>query len=307
MSNILIALFAYVIDKIFGEFAFFTTTNFKHPIVAIGEIITFFEDKFYKDSVIRGVLLVVFVVGSMGIASIAVKLFLAEFHTLLYIIASSVIASMFLAHKMLYDSVRNIITSQDKKEAISQLVSRDVENMSQSDINKAAIETYAENLSDGVIAPLFYLLIFGLPGIIIYKSINTLDSMVGYKNERYEKYGKAAAKLDDIANFIPSRITAALIMLLSGKKNDFEFIEDAKKHESPNAGYPITAMAQALGIKLGGPTSYFGRLKAKAYFGEGREEITSLDVERALEFRNKIDAALLTTLMLLFSVLSVMF
>ena len=307
MGNILIAIFAYIIDRIFGEFAFFSTTNFKHPIVAIGEIITFFEEKFYKDSVLRGVFLVGFVVGIMAVASIAVELFLAEFHTVLYIITSSIIASMFLAHKMLYDSVKEVLFSKDKKSAIAKLVSRDVENMSESDINKAAIETYAENLSDGVIAPLFYLLIFGLPGIIIYKSINTLDSMVGYKNGKYINYGKAAAKLDDVANFIPSRITAVLIMLLSSKKNDFAFIEDAKKHESPNAGYPITAMAQALGIKLGGPTSYFGRLKAKAYFGEGREEITSLDVERALEFRGKVDTALLTTFLLLYSVLSVVF
>ena len=307
MSNILIALFAYIIDRIFGEFAFFTTTNFKHPIVAIGEVITYFEEKFYKNSILRGVFLVGFVVVIIGIAAISVNLFLAELHTLLYIIASSLIASMFLAHRMLYDSVKEVLFSKDKKSAIAKLVSRDVENMSESDINKAAIETYAENLSDGVIAPIFYLLIFGLPGIIIYKTINTLDSMVGYKNERYEKYGKAAARLDDIANFIPSRITAVLIMFLSNNANNFAFKEDAKKHESPNAGYPITAMAQALGIKLGGSTSYFGRLKAKAHFGEGREEITSLDVKQALEFRGKVDAAILATLLLLLSVLSVMF
>ncbi len=183
---------------------------------------------------------------------------------------------------MLYDAVKDILTLEDKKQAISMLVSRDTEAMSESDIYKAAIETYAENLSDGVVAPLFYLLLFNLPGIIIYKTINTMDSMVGYRNEEYENYGKVAALLDDVANYIPSRITAVLIMLLSTHKGIFSFYKDGKKHDSPNAGHPITAMAQALGVKLGGDTYYFGKLKKKPYFGEGREEISQEDVKNAL-------------------------
>ena len=152
---------------------------------------------------------------------------------------------------------------------------------------KAAIETYAENLSDGVIAPMFYLLLFGLPGILVYKAINTMDSMVGYKNQKYELFGKAAALLDDLANYIPSRITAVLIMLFANQKDLFAFYEDGKKHESPNAGHPITAMALALDIKLGGDTSYFGTVKKKAYFGKGRKEITAEDVKKALELLPK--------------------
>ncbi|MFA6137893.1 MAG: adenosylcobinamide-phosphate synthase CbiB [Sulfurimonas sp.] len=303
MSNILITLFAYLIDRVFGEFSFFGKTTFKHPIVAIGEMVTYFEDRFYQNSVLRGSFLVSFIVIITATSALIVDHFLHEFHALLYIIASSFVASMFIAHKMLYDSVKGVLTSENKKEAISQLVSRDVQMMSDSDIYKADIETYAENLSDGVIAPLFYLLLFGVVGVVVYKAINTMDSMVGYRNERYEKYGKVAAILDDIANFVPSRITALLIMLLSKQKNNFSFYEDAKKHDSPNSGYPITAMAQALGLKLGGPTYYFGRLKEKAYFGEGKEEITSKDVERALEFRSKIDLALLITLALLYLLL----
>ena len=162
------------------------------------------------------------------------------------------------------------------------LVSRDTEHMSESDIYKAAIETYAENLSDGVIAPLFYLLLFNLPGIILYKTVNTMDSMVGYRNKRYENYGKAAAIFDDIVNYIPSRITALLIMLISNQKEIFGFYEYGKKHDSPNAGHPITAMALALDIKLGGDTHYFGKLKKKPYFGVGREIITDNDVQNAL-------------------------
>ena len=277
MSNILIAIFAYIIDKIFGEFPFKL-----HPIEMIGKLINFFENQFYKDSVSRGILLVIFTLLIVGALSMAIELYLMILPTFIYIILSAIIASIFIAHKMLHDSVKNILVCEDKKAAISMLVSRDSEHMSESDIYKAAIETYAENLSDGVIAPLFYLLLFNLPGIIIYKAINTMDSMVGYRNERYENYGKSAAILDDIVNYIPSRITALLIMLISKQKPLFSFYSDGKKHNSPNAGHPITAMALALDVKLGGDTYYFGELKKKAHFGDGRKEITDSDVKNAL-------------------------
>ncbi|MDQ7067448.1 MAG: adenosylcobinamide-phosphate synthase CbiB [Sulfurimonas sp.] len=189
---------------------------------------------------------------------------------------------MFIAHNMLRTAVLGVTTADDKHQAISMLVSRDTEDLSQSDIYKAAIETYGENLSDGVIAPLFFLLLFGLPGVVFYKTVNTLDSMVGYRNEKYENYGKVSAILDDILNFIPSRLTALLIMFLGKQKNLFAFYKDGKKHDSPNAGHPITAMALVLGLKLGGDTSYFGKIKKKATFGEGRESINAEDVRQAL-------------------------
>ena len=277
MSNLLITLFAYLIDKIFGEFKFI-----KHPIITIGEMITYFEETYYKDSILRGFYLVAFVLAVVSFVSITVSLFLAELPLFIEVIFSSILASIFIAHKMLYESVRDILYAQNKKEAISMLVSRDTEEMSESDIYKAAIETYAENLSDGVIAPLFYLLFFGLPGIIIYKAVNTMDSMVGYRNKKYENYGKIAALLDDVLNYIPSRLTAVIIMLVSKQKNLFAFYEDGAKHDSPNAGHPITAMALALDIKLGGDTSYFGKIKHKANFGIGRETITAGDVKKAI-------------------------
>ncbi|MCD6432862.1 MAG: cobalamin biosynthesis protein CobD [Sulfurimonas sp.] len=277
MSNIFIAIFAYLIDRIFGEFRFI-----KHPVIIIGEMITFFEDRFYKNSVLRGLLLVLFMLVGIGLFSTILCESLNYLPLFLNIALSSLIASMFIAHKMLYDSVKDILTTKNKKQAISMLVSRNTEQMNESDIYKAAIETYAENLSDGVIAPLFYLLLFGLPGIIIYKAINTMDSMVGYRNKRYEKYGKVAAILDDVANYIPSRLTAVLIMLLSKQKNIFAFYKDGKKHDSPNAGHPITAMALSIGVKLGGDTYYFGELKKKPFFGVERENITQDDVRNAL-------------------------
>lgn len=279
MTNLLIAIFAYLIDKFFGEFKFI-----KHPVIGMGEMITFFEENFYKDSVFRGFLLVVFMVSIVGLFSITIHLYLSYLATFLTVIISSVIASMFIAHRMLYDSVKAVLSAEDKREAISMLVSRDTKNMSDSDVYKAAIETYAENLNDGVVAPLFYLILFGLPGIIVYKAINTMDSMVGYRDEKYENYGKAAAILDDVVNYVPARITAVLIMILSRKKNIFAFYKDGKKHDSPNAGHPITAMAMACGVKLGGDTYYFSKLKKKAHFGEGRETITKEDVTKALEF-----------------------
>ncbi|MCD6173579.1 MAG: cobalamin biosynthesis protein CobD, partial [Sulfurimonas sp.] len=254
----------------------------KHPVILIGKMITFFEDNFYKDTILRGILLLIFILFSVGLFSITLHLCLEYLNSFFSIAISSLIASMFIAHRMLYDCVKDILTAKDKKQAISMLVSRDTQDMNESDIYKAAIETYAENLSDGVVAPIFYLILFGLPGIILYKAINTMDSMVGYKNEKYENYGKTAAILDDIANYIPSRITAILIMILSKQKNIFAFYKDGKKHDSPNAGHPITAMALAIGVKLGGDTSYFGKVKHKPKFGEGREVITQNDVKNAL-------------------------
>lgn len=277
MSNILIAIFAYLIDKVFGEFTFI-----KHPVIIIGELISYFEKCYYKDNIAQGFYLVLFVLSIVSFVSVVISLFLAELPLFIEIIVSSLIASIFVAHRMLYDSVKNILTAENKKESISMLVSRDTKDMSDSDVYKAAIETYAENLSDGVVAPLFYLLLFGLPGIVMYKAVNTMDSMVGYRNETYENYGKVAAILDDILNYVPSRLTAVFIMILAKQKNIFAFYEDGKKHDSPNAGHPITAMALALDVKLGGDTSYFGKIKKKAYFGKGTKEIRAQDVQDAI-------------------------
>jgi len=290
MSNILVAILAYLIDKIFGEFKFT-----RHPIILIGEVIAKFEDLWYKDSVYRGFLLVIFTLCIVSLATFILKLL-----TFSNILLTSFFASMFLAHNMLYEAVSEILSSNDKKKSISMLVSRDTAQMNDSDIYKASIETYAENLSDGVIAPLFYLAIFGLEGIIIYKTINTMDSMVGYKNKKYENYGKVAAILDDLVNYIPSRITAVLIMLVFQTKKIFSFYKDGSKHDSPNAGHPITAMAISLGVKLGGDTSYFGKLKHKASFGSGRDTIKDSDLKKALSVKEKIDLTILISLALLY-------
>lgn len=288
-----LALIAYIIDRFFGEFT--SIKSFKHPIIFMGDYILWFEKRYYKDSIFQGFILTVSL------------LFVVYITTILFtyidnIFIQGILASFTISSKMLYDSVKDVISNDDleiKKQKISMLVSRDTSNMNDNDVNKAAIETYAENLSDGVIAPLFYLLCFGLIGAYLYKAINTLDSMVGYRNEKYEKFGKFSARLDDIANYIPARITAALIALLFFSKKTFlEFYAYGKKHESLNAGLPISAIALAINVKLGGPTSYFGKIKDKPYFGSGVEEIKKSDVLNVLSLKNRLDIFIIIVLIL---------
>jgi len=288
-----VALIAYIIDFIFSEFQ--KLKFLKHPIIFMGEYISWFEKRYYKDSIFRGFLLcisLVFIVFSI--------VYVISFIDNIFI--QGLLASFTLSSKMLYDAVRDVVSSDDlqiKKEKISMLVSRDTSNMSNSDVNKAAIETYAENLSDGVIASLFYLLCFGLVGAFVYKAINTLDSMVGYRNAKYENFGKFSARLDDVSNYIPSRITALIIALLFFSKKAFlEFYKYGKKHESFNAGLPISAFALALNVKLGGPTSYFGKIKNKPFFGNGKENIENSDVLKALEFKARLDIFIIIVLIL---------
>lgn len=288
-----VALIAYIIDMVFSEFQ--KLKFLKHPIIFMGDYISWFEKKFYKDSIFRGFLLtlsLVFIVFCI--------VYLISFINNIFI--QGLIASFTLSSKMLFDAVKDVVSSEKietKRYKISMLVSRDTSTLNNSDVNKAAIETYAENLSDGVIAPLFYLLCFGLVGAFVYKAINTLDSMVGYRNAKYEKFGKFSARLDDVANYIPSRITALIISFLFFSKKVFlEFYKYGKKHESFNAGLPISAFALALNVKLGGPTSYFGKIKNKPFFGDGKENIENSDVLKALEFKTRLDIFIIIVLIL---------
>lgn len=271
-----IALLAYAIDRIFGEFKFI-----KHPVVLMGDFIKWFEIEFYKNSIMTGFLLTISLLLLVLMVSFTITAYIDN------IVVLAIIASTGLASKMLYDSVNNVINNP---ESIKFLVSRDAENLSESDINKAAIETYAENLSDGVIAPLFYLIIFGIIGLFMYKAINTLDSMVGYRNNKYEKFGKFSAKLDDVVNFIPARITLILIAFL---RFDWQALvygfKQGSLHASPNAGYPIAAMAKVCNVSLGGPTSYFGKMVDKPYFGQGEKIIDKQNIKDCLSIRNHFD------------------
>ena len=284
-----IGLFAYMIDRVFGEFPI------KHPVVFMGDYIKWFEEKFYRDDVLRGAFLTITLILITFTIIHSIDLLIGFIPTIyIQTLLFSIVASTTISAKMLYESVKDIMVNPKN---IRYLVSRDTTHLSPSDINKASIETYGENLSDGVIAPLFYLMLFGLEGAFVYKAINTLDSMVGYRNERYEKFGKFSAIVDDVINYIPSRITALLIALLFWDKNALlKFYNFGKKHDSPNAGHPISAMALCIGVKLGGDTSYFGKIKKKAYFGEGRLEITTDDILKALSFQWRLDILLIIIL-----------
>ena len=283
---ITLTLVAYLIDRVYGEFKFI-----RHPVVFMGDFIKLYEKKFYKDTVFSGFFLTFSLLFVVFIISYMITYFISN----VYILA--IIASTGIASKMLYESVKDIVKNPEN---IKYLVSRDTQELSPSDINKAAIETYSENFSDGIVAPLFYLFCFGVVGLFLYKAINTLDSMVGYRNERYEKFGKCSAILDDIVNYIPSRLTALFIALLFWKiKLLKKIFQNGKLHESPNAGYPISAMGYSIKVKLGGDTSYFGKIKQKASFGEGSGEISTKDIINSLKLRTRFDIFLVVILILL--------
>jgi adenosylcobinamide-phosphate synthase len=213
------------------------------------------------------------------------------------------LVSTTIALRGLTDSARLVIEAvkdgsmKAARHKLSMIVGRDTGNLSEKDVLKATVETLAENLSDGIIAPLFYLAVGGLPLAMAYKAINTLDSMVGYKNDRYIHFGRAAARLDDAANYLPARITGILIVVsvfvisavrdtinsLSVARRSFMImLRDGRNHTSPNSGIPEASMAGALGIRLGGPSTYGGVLVEKPYIGEPVKEEYLYAAEEAI-------------------------
>jgi len=198
-------------------------------------------------------------------------------------------AAILLAQKSLVDHVRAVADGLRQSDhagraAVALIVSRDVSQSSPADTARAGIESLSENFSDGVIAPAFWFLIAGLPGILIYKVVNTADSMIGYLTPRHAEFGWAAARLDDLLNWIPARITAAMIAAVGGVLTMWAEIDgDARQHRSPNAGWPEAAMARALGIALAGPRSYHGSVQDLAWVnGTARRDLTPNDIDAAI-------------------------
>lgn len=287
-----LALLAYLVDMMFGELPC------KHPVILMGDFINAFERRFYSDRILPGALLVTGLTGLALLVSIALVYLCGLLPVGLSLPILAVMASTGLAMNLLHASVAAILTSEQPRQAISLLVSRDTNAMTETEIHKAALETWAENLSDGVIAPLFYLLLFGLPGIAVYKAINTLDSMIAYKTGRYFYFGKTAAILDDIANFIPARLTALLIILLAAdKQRAWQCVRrDGNKLESPNAGFPIAAMAGALGVGLAGDAYYHGQLKQKPNLGQEVNPVNQATLEQGLKMKTGLDVIILSFL-----------
>lgn len=219
-------------------------------------------------------------------------------------LASTLIAQkeLGMAVKSVADGLRENLTQG--RHAVSHIVGRDPEQLDEDGVARAAVESLAENTSDGIIAPIFYLLLFGLPGVALYKAINTADSMVGHKNERFADFGFASAKLDDLANFVPARLSALIFAITARFTSDMDHNaawrsarRDAKNHRSPNAGWPEAAMAGAIGVKLGGARDYDGETVELATMGEGKDVIEPEDIDRALKLYSN---SLWATLALLF-------
>ena len=188
--------------------------------------------------------------------------------------------------------VREVFRAVDRsleegRKQVARIVGRDTSELSAQEVRTAALETLAENLSDGVIAPLFWFAIIGVPGMLAYKMVNTLDSMIGYRTERYRDFGCWAAHIDDIANYIPARLTALLMALphaiLIFQFSIFNFVrKNGRHHASPNSGYPEAALAGILNCRFGGPHYYFGQLFPKPYIGENERPLTTEDMKKAV-------------------------
>jgi adenosylcobinamide-phosphate synthase len=223
------------------------------------------------------------------------------------------LASTLIASRSLFDHVGEVARALDQgglegaRQAVGRIVGRNPQSLDEHGLARASIESLAENASDGVVAPAFWFAIFGLPGLVVYKAINTADSMIGHRTPRYADFGWAAARLDDLVNLPASQLAALLLIAASVLRNDVSagadwraawraVRRDAARHRSPNAGYPEAAMAGALGLSLAGPRFYAGIRVEDAFMGDGRREAEAKDIRRALALYRCADAILLALL-----------
>ncbi len=268
-------LAAYLLDLLLGD-----PPHWPHPVRLLGRVISYWEETFYSPRVAAGALFWLAVLGTTLVGIFGVLALSA----LLPPVAGVAVLTYFLytglATRSLHIESRRVevaLAQEDLSEARARLaliVGRETAQLSPADIRRAVLETVAENLADGVVAPMFFILLGGLPGLFLYKAANTMDSMVGYKNYRYRKFGKVAARADDVLNFLPARLTA-LLMVAAAAATGLDWRgawrlmrRDAGNASSPNAGWPEAALAGALGVQLGGPSTYFGRRVEKPFIGD---------------------------------------
>ena len=296
-TSLLVCFCALVIERLFG-YPSALHSRFGHPVEHIGKLITRLDDKLNQADYaprtrrLNGAIAVLIIIGAVGAAAIALTFL---FRSIQYgWIAEALLATSFIAQSELRRFVRRVADGLDEnveagREAVRHIVGRDPSELDEAGVARAAIESLAENTSDGIVAPAFWLAIGGLPGLVIYKAINTADSMIGYKSDKYLHFGWAAAKLDDLLNLIPSRIcglffAGAASLTNPGAASDALHVmwRDASRHLSPNAGWPEAAMAGALKISLGGPRNYSGQTVELARMGDGRQDLNAKDIRRAL-------------------------
>jgi len=280
-----ILISAFLLDLVFGD-----PKWLPHLIVGYGNLIGKGEQILNSGKLrfLKGMLLTIALVGgSILIPYFIIKYFQLNDYYIVEIGFSVLMLFYCLANKTLvkegkavFDVLKNEGLEAGRKR-LSWIVGRDTSELNEQQIRIATLETMSENLSDGIIAPLFYFVCFGVPGVMAYKMINTLDSMIGYRNERYEQFGKFAAILDDVVNYIPSRITAILILLVQLKvKGVFFVFREGKKHSSPNAGYPEAALAYVLDCQFGGPNFYGGKIYEKPYIGSNNRLIKHQEINK---------------------------
>lgn len=301
-------LAGWLLDRWLGDPAWLP-----HPIVAFGRVISFGEMRLNKSSsrALKGAVWALFCV-------VGVYLF---FYLLLYLSAavsvyfemlvSAVCVFYGLAGKTLEKEVSAVFRAVSDNVAsgrrqVARIVGRDTSRLSARQVKAAALETLSENLSDGVIAPLFWYALLGAPGMMTYKMVNTLDSMIGYKNERFRSFGCFAAHLDDVANYIPARLTALLMLMVSGCLSLWKSVlRYGKRHASPNSGYPEAALAVILDCRFGGANYYFGELVDKPYIGTTDRDFTTEDAHRAIEINRRSELCMIICIIIVVFVVNV--
>lgn len=299
--SLLIGFVALLIERVMGYPASIQN-RIGHPVQWMGALIDWFDDNFNReneDGFARrraGIFMLVALMGVTFFITASLSAILRDLP--LGWIVEALLAVPFLASKQLGETVRKVaaaldLSLEEGRAAVGKIVGRDTGELDQAEISRAAIETLAENTSDGVIAPLFWLVIFGLPGITLYKAINTADSMVGHMSDRHRDFGWASARLDDLVNWLPARLTALLFagaayfVSDASPEDAWETARhDAPNHTSPNAGWPEAALAGALDFGLGGPRTYRGEMLDLPQMGAGRRNLGPEDITQAVRFYN---------------------
>ena len=305
MVNVISLLLGWVLDLMFGD-----PQRLPHPMVWFGKFIAWGEHHLNHGlhRRLKGALMAVFLIVLVFALTFLLRHSLFIFNYKFLILFDALIVFYCLAGTTLIREVCAVFLALDRsldegRTQVARIVGRDTSELSAQEVRTAALETLAENLSDGVIAPLFWFAILGTPGMLAYKMVNTLDSMIGYRTERYKDFGCWAAHIDDIANYIPARLTALLMIIGSLRISTWKFvIKYGRNHASPNSGYPEAALAGILDCRFGGPHYYFGQLFDKPYIGTNPRELTTADMRLAVRI-NRTAEILMVLLTLVIIVL----
>ena len=289
MNTIQILLIALILDYLIGD-PNKVWSKIPHPAVIMGKLISWFDYNFNFGSALK--FKGIFAIFSLSIMACLIGQFI---HLLPdYGLIELLITAILLAHNSLVKHVKDVLIGlnnslNEGRNAVACIVGRQTKNLDESNVSRAAVESAAENFSDAVIAPIFWYLLLGLPGLFLYKMTNTADSMIGYKSEKYLLFGFGAAKFDDLMNWIPSRICGTLMCAAYLSKSNFLImLKDAKLHASPNAGWPEAAMASILNVALAGPRSYHGKLTHYEFINSsGRHDMDRTDINDALKVLNR--------------------